>query len=293
VNAFAIVLVLTSTFLHAGWNLLARRSGCEAAFFRRMLLVMVVAGFVPVAVSELMVRSLTPKAWACVFGSGFCCGLYYFFLMLAYGSSDFTAAYPVARGLPVFLLGVGDLVRGAAPAPAGWAGMLLVGGGCVLAPQESIRGLSMRRYLARSSLWLVLTASATVGYTLLDKIASEAVMGGPATAARYCYVFFTVSFVVYCAMLRIFGRRLQGQGGGSIGWGWPVVAGVLNFGAYWLVLWAYQLTARASYVFAFRQFGIVAAVVMGVVLLREKGLAVRFTAAVMISAGLVLIGLAG
>ena len=292
-NALAIVLVLTSTFLHAGWNLLARRSGSEGVFFRRMLLVTVLVGLVPAGLSEFMVRSLTPRAWGCVLASGSCCGVYYFFLMLAYRSSDFTAAYPVARGLPVFLLGVGDLARGASPAPAGWAGMLLVGGGCILAPQESMRGISMRRYLARSSLWLLLTALATVGYTLLDKIAAEDIMGGPATAARYCYVFFVVSFAAYGVMLRVFGRGLQGEGTGSIGWGWPVLAGGLNFGAYWLVLWAYQLAARASYVFAFRQFGIVAAVVMGVVLLREKGLAVRLTAALMITGGLALIGLFG
>ncbi len=40
-NPFAIVLVLVSTFMHAGWNLLARYQRSEAIFFSRMLTVVV------------------------------------------------------------------------------------------------------------------------------------------------------------------------------------------------------------------------------------------------------------
>ena len=43
----AVGLVLCSTFMHAGWNLLLRYQRVEAAFIRRMLLVSVVVGLVP------------------------------------------------------------------------------------------------------------------------------------------------------------------------------------------------------------------------------------------------------
>ena len=66
-----------------------------------------------------------------------------------------------------------------------------------------------------------------------------------------------------------------------------------NFGAYWLVLWAYQLAQRAGYVVAFRQFSIVIGVALAFAVFREKGFAVRLTGALLITVGLVLIALRG
>jgi len=43
-SAFVIALVLASTFMHAGWNLLARRGRSEAECFWRMQVVVIVVG---------------------------------------------------------------------------------------------------------------------------------------------------------------------------------------------------------------------------------------------------------
>ena len=67
----------------------------------------------------------------------------------------------------------------------------------------------------------------------------------------------------------------------------------MNFGSYWLVLWAYQLEPRASYIVAFRQFSIVVGVAVAFGLFRERGLTVRVTASVLIIAGLIVIGMFG
>jgi len=290
-GSFVITLVLCSTFMHAGWNLLARRQRSEAAFFSRMLLVSVSLGFVPAVVSESLTRSLPPVAWACVLGSGLCGGLYYFFLARAYASSDFTVVYPVARSLPLLLIGLGDTLRGRPLAASGWLGLLLVAGGCLFAPLRSVRDLSPHRYLNRASLWVLLAAAWTVGYTLLDKVASEVVRQGPATAARYGYAFFSMSAVVYALLHRAFDRG--GASAVSIGWIAPALAAGLNFGAYWLVLWAYQLSRHASYIVAFRQFSVVIGVVLAFLIYKEKGVAVRLFATFLLLCGLLLIGLQG
>ena len=138
---------------------------------------------------------------------------------------------------------------------------------------------------------MVLTALGTVGYTLLDKIASESIQQGPATAARYGYMFFLVSCGVYTAFLRIF--RTGKQSSNPVGLGIPTLAACLNFGAYWLVLWAYQLSRQASYIVAFRQFSIVIGVVLAFIIYKEKGLAVRLTGMFVLTSGLILIGLWG
>ena len=138
---------------------------------------------------------------------------------------------------------------------------------------------------------MLLTAMGTVGYTLLDKIASEAVRQGPGTAARYGYFYFLMSFGAYAVLLRIF--KVGGQDPDSVGWRFPFYAACLTFGAYWLILWVYQLSQYASYIVAFRQFSIVIGVISGFIIYKEQGVVVRLAGTVMITFGLVLIGLCG
>ena len=287
-----MALVLTSTFMHAGWNLIARKYKAEPSqFFSKMLLAIVSVGFVPAALSEALTHSINFRAWLCVVGSGFCCGVYFFCLARAYASSDFTTVYPVARALPVFLIGVGDVLRERYPTELGWIGMLLVISGCFLAPLYSFRDFHVRSYFNRQILWMILTALGTVGYTLFDKVASEVVLQGPGTAARYGYIFFLVSHLAYRAFLRVF--DIEKHLSHSPGWRITVFAACMNFGAYWLVLWAYQLSQRASYIVALRQFSIVIGVILAFVIFREKGLAIRLSGTFMIILGLLLISFWG
>jgi drug/metabolite transporter (DMT)-like permease len=169
--------------------------------------------------------------------------------------------------------------------------MLLVISGCFLAPLYSFRDFHVRSYFNRQSLWMLLTALGTVGYTLLDKVASEVVFQGPATAARYGYIFFLVSYLAYGAFLRMFDRGKDFSD--SLGWGITIFAACMNFGAYWLVLWAYQLSQRASYIVAFRQFSIVIGVILAFAIYKEQGRVVRLLGTLMITSGLLLIGLWG
>jgi drug/metabolite transporter (DMT)-like permease len=291
-NSFVMALVLGSTFMHAGWNLLALKYKAEPAyFFSRMLLVIVSVGLIPAALSEALTHSLNLKAWLCVIGSGLSCGVYFFCLARAYETSDFTTVYPVARALPVFLVGVGDVLRGRDPTALGWVGMFLVISGCFLAPLYSFRGIKVGSYLNRGIFWMMLTALGTVGYTLFDKVAAEVVMQGPATAARYGYAFFLASYLAFVALLGIFDRGRSTSN--SFPWGITIFAAVMNFGAYWLVLWAYQLTQHASYIVAFRQFSIVIGVILAFAIYKESGLLVRLTGTVLITCGLLLIGFWG
>ena len=291
-SSFALTLVVISTFFHAGWNLLARRRQSEAsAFMFRMTLITVTCGFIPAVASELYARSIPAEAWPVLVASGACCGLYTFFLVMGYEVGDFTVVYPVARALPVLLMGLGDAMRGRHPTVAGWGGMGMVVVGCLLAPHHSWRELSVRPYLNRATVFMVLTALATVGFSMLDKIAAEMVTPGPATAVRYGYFFFLVNFAVFGVLWRIF-RRKKGEKM-TMGWGLPAVGAVMGYAAYGLILWTYQIVDRASYVVAFRQLSIVIGVAVAFAVFREKGKFVRLTAAGLITAGLLVIGVWG
>jgi uncharacterized membrane protein len=290
-SAAAILLVVISAFMHSGWNLLARRQRSEMSFFVRMLLIVVLVGFLPAAISEGLTRSIPVKGWFCLLGSGFCAGLYLYSLAMAYGASDFTIVYPIARALPVLLVAFGDVVRGRFLNGPGWVGLVLVAVGCLLTPLESFRGISPRRYFHRSILWMLLAAIGTVGYSLLDKVASEVVLAGPATAARYCYIFFFFASVVLLLLRQLTNTKPPKDK--SIGWKGPVAGAVCFFGAYWLVLWAYQLSRHASYVVAFRQFSIVIGVVLAFLIYKERRVLVRIVGIALIMVGLILVGLYG
>jgi len=139
--------------------------------------------------------------------------------------------------------------------------------------------------------WMFFAALGTVGYTLLDKIAAEAVQQGPATAARYGYIYFAVSFFPYLGFMKL--SRPVVVKDSSQDWKIAVLAALFGFGAYWLILWAYQLSPYASYIVAFRQFSIVIGALLAFIIYKEQGVAVRLSGAVMITLGLVLIALLG
>jgi len=241
--------------------------------------------------SELVTRSLTPTAWWCVGGSGICAGVYLFFLARAYEVADFTVVYPVARSLPVIFIAVADVLRGRLLTGWGWLGILLVAGGCVLVPLQSFWDFSLRKYFNRASLWMLFTALGTVGYTLLDKIAAEVVQQGPDTAARYGYFYFAISFFPYLGLMKF--TKSETRPTDPKDWKLAILAAVFGFGAYWLILWAYQLSPFASYIVAFRQFSIVIGAVFAFLIYKEQGVAVRLSGAALITIGLVLIAIWG
>ncbi len=277
--------------MHAGWNLLARYGRSEVVFYQRLLIIIALVGFIPALFSELIARSMPPLAWLCVLGSGTAAAAYLFFMGRAYETSDFSVVYPVVRALPVVLVAFADVARGRYLTPFGWLGVVLVASGCVLVPLRSIKDISVKNYLNITSLWMLLAALGTVGYTMLDKLAAEVVEPGLATAARYGYVYFLVSLIPYSAMVRMSEKTRVVSGSAS--WKLAGIAAAFQFGAYGLILWAYQLTPYASYVVAFRQFSIVLGSGAAFLLFHEEGIQMRLTGALLITSGLVMIAVLG
>ncbi len=284
-------LIIVSCFAHAGWNLLARHRRREKAFFRRMLLATTPVALCLIAAALAVPHSFPLRAWLCVVPSGIICGLYFRFLALAYGSSDFTIVYPTARALPVLMVAGIDVLRGRYPTGFGWLGMVLVAFGCVLAPQESLRRFDLRRYHLREVMWILLTAATIVGFTMLDKLAQEVVRRGPGSAALYCGIWHLCACATYVALEWAFDRPRPP--GTAVGWRLPALGAVLGLTGYTLVLWAYQLSPHTGYLLAFRQFSIVLGVAAAFAIHREPGAAVRLPATGAIVAGLVLLALLG
>jgi drug/metabolite transporter (DMT)-like permease len=288
---FAIILILISTFIHAGWNMLIR-SQQNSYTFLRITIVISVVGMGPALLAEFWGKPFPLQVWVYLALAGVFQAIYYLGLSQGYQKGDFTVVYPVARTLPILLIALADVARGRAPSSIAWIGMVAVSLGCIVTPLESLQNFKISYYWNRAMIWIVVTAVGVVGYTIVDKAAAELIDAGPWTAARYGVYETALSAIAYWLVLKGMGHS-TGEPTGWQGWKWPALGAVGVFGAYWLILWSYQLSPQASYVVALRQLSIVIGVALGSMLFREPAPALRLGAAVVIAvgvAGIVLIG---
>lgn len=287
-----LVILLISVFLHAGWNLLVRHRRDHAPYFMFQMYVIIAAvGLEPFVVGECVFGPLPGKVYLLGVFSGVFCAVYSLGLTKGYTSTDFTVVYPVVRALPVLLVGVGDVVLGRTPTPAGWVGMTLVAVGCLMIPLESFRSFRLGVYFHRGTVWILLGALGIVGYTLIDKTAAGLVERGPLSAARYNYLYLVTAGVFYALLRLLMGR--DGDSARRTSWRKAALGALMIYTGYGLILWVYQMVARASYVVAFRQFSIVIGVMLAFLIYKERGKFVRITATLLITLGLVVIGIWG
>jgi drug/metabolite transporter (DMT)-like permease len=295
---FPLILVFISTFLHAGWNLLARQKQGQDIFLPVLALISVV-GVVPALLAELLSEPILPAVWLFLLLAGVFQALYYLGLLRGYHSGHFTVVYPVARSLPVLVLAMVDVAQGRPPSAWGWLGMMLISLGCLLAPLESWRGFSWQRYWNVTTVWILVTATGMVGYTLVDRAAAQLMSSGLDTAqsgigfaVRYGLFESITALCVYWLLLKSQRSRMPPLTGADK---WKVVipAAVFMFGAYSLVLWAYQLAEQVSYIVALRQFSIVIGVVAAAVLFHEPAPRWRISMALVIVSGVLMISVGG
>ena len=295
-----VALISTSAVLHATWNLAAHSQRSNGRFFLQLSLAGASIGLVPALMFEATSAPMPPAVWGLLLITGVCEAAYYLGLSLGYRHGDFSVVYPVARALPVLFLALVDIARGRPPSLAGWLGLLLVFGGCVLAPQVSLKAFSLRRYWSRATIWIIVVALAMTGYTTIDKAAAELMPPGPLSAVRYGAWENIITAPYLWLMMRFVESRARAPAGetpngpGALSrWRWPAMAGAFMVAAYWLVLWAYQLSPQASYIAALRQLSLVIGTVAAVIVFHEPGGRLRIGAAVIIVLGVFVIALAG
>jgi drug/metabolite transporter (DMT)-like permease len=289
---FAIFLIAVSAIMHASWNLLTRSQRAEHTFLLRMLTGIGCIGAIQIVITETVFPLLPVGAYICGAISGVFCGLYFLGLARAYGRADFTQVYPMARALPVLLVGLGDVAFARYPSAFGWIGMLAVIAGCVILPMGDKMRFSLKQYLNKSNLWIMLAAIGTTAYSLIDKGATAILPAGPLHAARYGSIFFCSAAITYALTIRLIGNH-DCELRKTLKWKRPLIASVLNYGAYLMILWAYQIVHHAGYVVALRQVSILIGAIAGICWFRERGGALRIFAAGLIVLGLVLIAILG
>jgi drug/metabolite transporter (DMT)-like permease len=302
-SVIAAVLIITSAFMHAGWNYVSKRRNPSLAYF---FITAVSASLLisPVLIFHHRALPLIPiSVWSLVIGTGLSQMIYFIGLAGAYRHGDISLAYPLVRALPVLLVaGISFLLgNGGAISQISLVGMGLITFGCIILPLPHFKKVRLREYVDIVYLMALLAAVGTTGYTMLDdqalrQLRSSAAL--PLTSSEITLLFIPLQTgstavmlglgtLLYPAERRQLRPILKDRA--------LVISAILTGAAimstYGLVLAAMAYVTDVSYVAAFRQLSIPIGAVLGLTFQQEPRYRPKVIGIGVVSIGLVLVGI--
>lgn len=275
----AFIMIALSACSHATWNLLAKKSTMTFAFYTAICLTCTMIWLHTQFWTAVDVLALPWRFWGFTWLSVASDMTYLLGLIYAYRKMEISTAYPMMRALPLpltalltLLFGIGDKLSALA-----LAGMAIVFMGCLLIPLKRLSDFSLRNYLNRSMIFILVVACGTTGYTLCDKLSqgamASAVAGLPKPMVALTY-YSTRGICLASALLLVtlsvpsirqdffdFFRKRNCM---------PVLAGLFASMTYVLVLLAMNYVSNVSFVQVFRQIGLIFGVAGGVIFFKES-----------------------
>ncbi len=282
--ALLVGLMVVAGLCHATWNLIAKSTTADGVLVIASLSAVQGLLCLPWAISH------PPTAWwplaLVVPLRSLAQCLYAYALGHAYSSTDFSLAYPVARGSgPLVATGLSALFLAERPHPVGVVGIALVSLGIISLAASAPRP-SRRENSGRGLAWALLTGATIGTYTLIDKVGVT--HADPITYLCLSEALVGVLFLVTYAAR---GRAHQVRSLVNLHWRRLVLAGALAAAGYGFALVAMQHT-YASYIAPLREISVIFGVVLAGLVLREAGASRRLPSAGVVVAGVVLVGLA-
>ena len=253
-----VLVVLGAAFLHAFWNFQVRGTDDKV-----LGMAAVMFGHLPLAIIGVAFVGLPPTgAWPYVFASAVLHLGYQLFLLNAYRFGELTQIYPVARGASPLLITFFTMVT----APGILTTMEVIG---VILVSGAIITYGIVQYRSKSVDFIgiilaVVTGCFIASYSIVDatgtRITQSAISyyGASTTANAVLLAFYLMWFHpsvigrVYLDAPRTF-----------------IIGGNASYFAYVAVLWA-CLSAPVAVVSSLRETSILFAVILGVLVLKEK-----------------------
>ncbi len=282
----AIILLLTSAFMHALWNLILKQSEVKYVAMNWQVLLGGAAAIVAIFFVGLPPRSM----WLFASLSTILEMLYFLLLMYAYTDHDFSLIYPIARGAAPALLAVwAALFLHEIPTTGGLFGILLIVLGMgFIGATSLLQNHENKPHL--KGIFLALGVAFIISvYTIVD---GTAVKQHPDSALPYALSMFAlVPFLTTPVVVRRYGWGAFARAWREQPWR-LVLGGVLGVVAYTTALFAYSF-APLNYSEAIREVGVVIGAFLGWKFLGEKMGGYRLVGALVIFGGIVLIALFG
>lgn len=266
-----LLLVILASFIHAGWNLLAKRAAEVGPPFVLAYNIVACIAYAPWVV-YVLVHGARFWSWA---GAGFIVlsGLlhlgYSLCLQRAYQQADLSVVYPVARGTgPLFSTLGAILLLGEAPSMLGVMGLILIIAGIALiATQGDLASFRRPQGLAGVR-WGAATGGLIACYTVADAYAVRVLGIAPVLLDWFSNL---VRLLLLAPMALAKPARFRATMRGH--WGLAVGVGLLSPLSYIFVLIALDMGAPVSAVAPMREMSMMVGALMGMLILRER---VRF-----------------
>ena len=273
-----IAAIIGAGALHACWNAIAKQVTDRLMAFAWIAVASMAVGGAVLAVTGLPARQAVPYAiTSAIIHVGYDVGL-----MSSYRLGAFNQTYPIARGTSPLVVAVGAyFLANEHLGAAALVGIATLAAGLMCLALSA--GRLTRRDLPAVGA-AVLTGLTIAAYTVTDGIGVRHAHDSWAYTALL-FVLMGPPVLVAAAIRR---PLTAWRDGASIRRG--TVAGLLSTAAYGIVLFA-QTRAPLAEVAAIRETSVVFAALIGVAVLGEDFGRRRVVAAVVIAAGIVLIGL--
>jgi drug/metabolite transporter (DMT)-like permease len=288
----SIVLVLISAVIHSSWNFFTKRGNWPLEFFFWVFLwgvLLYLPFFIAFGAFPYFLLQAPPKLWWLTISSGFFETIYFVCLVGAYRGGDLSLVYPISRSAPLFTQIWAIFFIGEILSQRGIGGIVLVMIGLFvislkdfhiehIIPQPN--GFTSRPYL------LAFTAAvASSIYSVIDKVGVQ--MLHPVFYIWFINLWMATFTGLYLILRReVSFLKIWKESKKEI-----LIIAILQNIAYLLVLMALQ-TSKVSYVVAFRQVGALFGAGMGIFFLKESYWKTRITGALILTLGLLMIGLA-
>lgn len=298
-SLLAFIFIFLSAVLHAGWNLITKRSGATLAFYATICLTSCLMWIHTQFWTPIPLWGKMPFAfWCCLGGSIASDCIYGIFLLRAYRTMEMSTAYPMMRALPLLftafltmLFGWGKMLS-----PVALLGMGVVFIGCIIMPLKEFRDFDIKAYLSRNMLTILIVACGTTGYTIFDSEAqkilrsicdpslSKAISSMTYYSTRSILLTSSLFLIVFshsASRKELFSiireRNLT-----------PVYAGLIASFAYFLVLLSMNYVTNVSFVQVFRQMGMLLGMLGGILILKERPALPKYVGVTLIISGLIL-----
>ncbi|MBQ9087990.1 MAG: EamA family transporter [Lentisphaeria bacterium] len=293
----AFILLLLSVTFHASWNLIAKKSKMNVAYYTVICMTSACCWLHLQFWTPVNVLALPGKYYLLMFCSVmadllYCCGL-----MRAYRTMEMSTAYPMMRSLPLLFTAAitGIFGLGKPLTLMSLLGMAVVFAGCLLMPLKSFSDFKIKNYINPSLLFVTIVALGTTGYTIFDSQAqavmrsslsgiSKPIMALTYYSSRGIMLTSLLLTVILCwkterENLKSLIRERNFT---------PVYAGGFATFAYALVLISMNYVTNVSFVQVFRQLGLLVGVAGGILILKERCSATKIAGSLLIVSGLVM-----
>ena len=293
----AIILILFSTLLHAGWNMYSRKFRATSSSFAIgglaiwILLLPFYLYFIAL-MPDVKVENFFLVALSSLFQAS-----YFYGVVNAYKYGNLSLSYPLLRSIPILMVLVYVFVLGDINTISNYAiiSSLLIVLGCILLPMRHLRDFKLKNYANKMFVFVLVAALGTAGYSIIDSLGVKLLAENSPNSniimvsLNYIYlqVLFTSLFLAAISMSNseyrqefmtvIKHQKLR-----------CMSISAMMMMSYAPILLAMTLVSNIAYVVAFRQASIPIAFLLGIFILKEVNYAIRWVSILLIVIGLVI-----